>query len=216
MLFRSTRDNRPNPMKGIWTEAGVETSQTFLGSESTFGKLYFTHRQYFTLIPEDLGFAYRLGYQQTIFGTVPFYYQSQVIVSQLRGSTSEGLGGSKTLRGILRNRIIGDGFFYGNAEIRWKALYFNFINQNWYLGVNGFTDFGFVTDKIDFTEPDLSESGYNSNDFFKTDAEKLHISAGAGLRVVMNQNFIIAIDLGKAFNEQDGGMGFYMGLNYLF
>lgn len=215
-LSYDSRDNRPNPMKGIWTEAGVETSQTFLGSEATFGKLYFTHRQYFTLIPEDLGFAYRLGYQQTIFGTVPFYYQSQVIVSQMRGATSEGLGGSKTLRGILRNRIIGDGFFYGNAEIRWKALYFNFINQNWYLGVNGFTDFGFVTDKIDFTEPDLSDSGYDITDFFKADEEKLHISAGAGLRVVMNQNFIIAIDLGKAFNEQDGGMGFYMGLNYLF
>ena len=45
-LSYDTRDNRPNPMKGIWTEAGVETSQTFLGSESTFGKLYFTHRQY--------------------------------------------------------------------------------------------------------------------------------------------------------------------------
>jgi len=215
-LSYDTRDNRPNPMKGIWTEAGVETSQTFLGSEETFGKLYLTHRQYFTLIPEDLGFAYRLGYQQTIFGTVPFYYQSQVIVSQMRGSTSEGLGGSKTLRGILRNRVIGDGFFYGNAEIRWKAIYFNFINQNWYLGVNGFTDFGFVTDKIEFTEPNLGESEYNNNDFFKRDTEKLHLSAGAGLRVVMNQNFIIAIDLGKAFNEQDGGMGFYMGLNYLF
>jgi hypothetical protein len=44
----------------------------------------------------------------------------------------------------------------------------------------------------------------------------MHISAGAGLRIVMNENFIIAIDLGKAFNEQDGNMGFYMGLNYLF
>ncbi len=215
-LSYDTRDNRPNPMKGIWTEAGIETSQTFFGSEETFGKLYLTHRQYFTLIPEDLAFGYRLGYQQTIFGTVPFYYQSQVIVSQMRGATSEGLGGSKTLRGILRNRIVGDGFFYGNIEMRWKALYFNFINQNWYLGVNGFTDFGLVTDKIEFTEPDLSDSDYDSVDFFKTDAEKFHISAGAGLRVVMNQNFIIAIDLGKAFNEQDGGMGFYMGLNYLF
>jgi hypothetical protein len=211
-----TRDNRPNPMKGIWTEAGIETSQKFLGSEETFGKFYFTHRQYFTLIPNDLSFAYRLGYQQTIFGDVPFYYQTQVIVSTLRGATSEGLGGSKTLRGIWRNRVVGNGFAYGNAELRWKALRFTFINQNWYLGVNGFTDFGLVTDKIDFVKPDLSESSYNASDFFNTGAEKLHVSAGAGLRIVMNENFIIAIDLGKAFNEQDGGMGFYMGLNYLF
>ncbi|MBA4322832.1 MAG: hypothetical protein C0408_08455, partial [Odoribacter sp.] len=213
-----TRDNRANPMKGIWTEAGMETSQKFLGSEASFGKFYFTHRQYITLIPNDLAFAYRLGYQQTIFGTVPFYYQSQVIVSVLRGATSEGLGGSKSIRGIWRNRVIGDGFVYGNAELRWKAVRFNFINQNWYIGVNCFTDFGMVTDKIKFTEPVITPNGHDwyTSDFFRKGAEKMHFSAGGGLRIVMNENFIIAIDLGKALNEQDGGMGFYMGLNYLF
>jgi outer membrane protein assembly factor BamA len=218
-LSYDTRDNRPNPMKGIWTEAGIETSQKFLGSEATFGKFYFTHRQYITIVPNDLAFAYRLGYQQTLFGTVPFYYQTQVIVSVLRGAYSEGLGGSKSLRGIWRNRVVGDGFFYGNAELRWKAVRFTFIKQNWYLGVNGFMDFGMVTDKIKFTEPGDSyfgESPYTRSDFFKTNAEKMHISAGGGLRIAMNENFIIAVDLGKAFKEQDGGMGFYMGLNYLF
>jgi hypothetical protein len=214
-----SRDNRPNPMKGIWTEAGIETSQKFLGSEASFGKFYFTYRQYFTLIPKNLGFAYRLGYQQTIFGTVPFYYQSQVIVSALRGSTSEGLGGSRTLRGIWRNRVVGDGFFYGNAELRWKAFRFNFLKQNWYLGINGFTDFGMVTDKIKFTTPDveqLTDNTLATSQFFKPNAETMHVSVGAGLRIVMNENFVIAIDLGKALKEQDGGMGFYMGLNYLF
>jgi len=33
---------------------------------------------------------------------------------------------------------------------------------------------------------------------------------------VMNQNFVIAIDLGKSFNKQDGNIGFSFGLNYLF
>lgn len=215
-LSYDTRDNRPNPMKGLWTEAGIETSQKFLGSEATFGKFYFTHRQYFTLIPSDLSLAYRLGYQQTIFGDVPFYYQPQVIVSALRGATSEGLGGSKTLRGIWRNRVVGDAFFYGNIELRWKPLRFTLINQNFYLGLNGFTDFGMVTKEIDFTIPDFTGSNFSQSDFFKTDAEKLHISAGVGLRVVMNENFIIATDLGKAFNDQDGNIGFYVGLNYLF
>lgn len=218
-LTYDTRDNRPNPMKGIWTEAGIETSQKFLGSAATFGKLYFTHRQYFTLVPNDLGFAYRLGYQQTIFGEVPFYYQPQVIVSALRGYSSEGLGGSKTIRGLWRNRVVGNGFFYGNAELRWKAVRFNFINQNFYIGINGFSDFGLVTDKIKFNTPNVNvetEGEFSTGEFFKSEAEKLHITAGAGLRVVMNENFIVAIDLGKAFNEQDGGMGFYMGLNYLF
>ena len=50
-LTYDSRDNRANPMKGLWTEAGVEASLGFLGSENTFGKFYFTHRQYFTIIP---------------------------------------------------------------------------------------------------------------------------------------------------------------------
>lgn len=211
-----TRDNRANPMKGLWTEAGVEVAPSFLGSESSFGKFYFTHRQYFTIVPNDLSLAYRLGYQTTILGHTPSYYQSQVIVSVLRGATSEGLGGGKSVRGVLRNRVIGDGFFYGNLELRWKAVRFNFINQSFYIGVNGFTDFGLITNKIDVNPNITDPLLYNPDDFFSKDAEKLHLTAGGGLRIVMNENFVIAIDLGKAFNDQDGNIGFYMGLNYLF
>ena len=44
----------------------------------------------------------------------------------------------------------------------------------------------------------------------------MHISTGAGLRVVMNENFIVSADLGKALDPQDGNFEFYIGLNYLF
>ncbi|MDX9928284.1 MAG: BamA/TamA family outer membrane protein [Bacteroidales bacterium] len=213
-LTFDSRDNRANPMKGLWTEAGIEASLEFLGSENSFGKFYFTHRQYFTIVPNDLSLAYRLGYQTTIFGETPAYYQSQVIVSVLRGATSEGLGGGKSIRGVLRNRVIGDGFMYGNVELRWKAVRFNFINQSFYIGLNGFSDFGMITGTIDVNP--VLDNGWELSDFFSPDSEKLHFTAGAGLRIVMNENFIIAVDLGKAFNKQDGGMGFYMGLNYLF
>lgn len=213
-MVYDTRDNRPNPWRGMWTEAGIEASPKFLGSEASFGKFYFTHRQYFTVVKNKLSFAYRLGYQQTIFGDVPFYYQSQLIVSLLRGATSEGLGGSKTLRGIKRNRVIGDGFFYGNTEFRWRAARFTFINQNWYLGINAFADFGLATGKIEVNPTNLGD--YNPDDYFNPGSEKLHVSSGLGLRLVMNENFVISADFGKAFNDQDGGIGFYMGLNYLF
>ena len=46
-----TRDNRPNPMKGVWTEVALEGAPEFLGAESSFVKLSLTHREYFTLIP---------------------------------------------------------------------------------------------------------------------------------------------------------------------
>ena len=217
-----TRDQRACPMNGIWAETGIEVVPEFLGAESSFGKLYLTWRQYFTLKEDDLSFAYRLGYQQTIFGDVPFYYQGQIIVSELRGASSEGLGGSKTIRGLLRNRVIGDGIAYGNAELRWKMVRFKFINQNWYLGTNYFFDAGIVTDPIDVDRAAFQsflndmESGESISDFLAEGKDKPHMAAGLGLKIAMNENFIISADIGKALKEQDGGMEFYIGLNYLF
>lgn len=216
-LVYDSRDNRPNPMKGIWTEAVIEGAPGFLGAESSFTKLSLTHRQYFTIIKNDLSLAYRLNYQTTIGGQTPFYYQTQVIVSELKGATSEGLGGGSTLRGIVRNRVVGDGYFLGNIEARWKFVRFKFINNNFYMGLNGFMDFGQVTKKVDIkysaSWPDIV--GY-SDDFFAKDAEKMHFSYGAGLRVVMNQNFVVKLDYGIAADERDGTSGMYIGLNYLF
>jgi len=216
-----SRDQRACPMKGIWAEAGVEVVPEFLGAESSFGKFYFTWRQYFTLKERDLSFAYRLGYQTTIFGEVPFYYQGQVIVSELRGATSEGLGGSKTVRGILRNRVVGDGFLYGNAELRWKMVHFRFINQNFYLGTNYFVDAGMVTKTIDVNVAEfgqaLVDTGESASDYIKEDPQDSpHVAAGLGLKIAMNENFVISADFGKALNAQDGNTGFYIGLNYLF
>ena len=200
-------------MKGVWDEAVIEVSPGILGAESSFSKLSIIHREYFTLIPNNLSLVYRLAYQTTLGGTVPFYYQSQVITSIMTGATSEGLGGGSTMRGILRNRVVGDGVFYGNIEARWKFVRFNFIRNNFYLGLNGFTDFGRVTKKIQVNIPSTIESSEN---FFKNNAEKMHYSFGTGLAIAMNENFVISMDYGFAVDKQDGKSGFYMGLNYLF
>ncbi|HUS87526.1 MAG TPA: hypothetical protein VMW76_09820 [Bacteroidales bacterium] len=211
-----SRDFKANAMKGIWFETGVEVSPSFI-SENGFARFYAVHRQYFTLIPRNLSFAYRLGYQTTFAGEVPFYFQNQIITSVLTGTVSEGLGGEKTIRGILRNRIVGDGLLYGNLELRWKAIRFSFINQNFYTGLVGFSDVGMVTKNHEFDIPDdAALAGESATDYFNPGQENIHLSAGAGLRIVMNENFIIAVDWGKAFNEQDGDSGFYIGLNYLF
>jgi len=224
-IMWDSRDNRPNPMKGFWTEIGIIAAPKFIGNNWEFLKLYITHRQYFTLIEKDLSFVYRLGYQTTLSGHAPFFFQPEVITSRLIGETSEGLGGSKTLRGILLDRVVGDAFFMGNIELRWKPLYFKFFKQDCYLGLNGFYDFGMTTKDIKLPN-DLQNTFdgiYNTpvqtenySDFFKPGTEKLHQSAGISVTLVMNQNFVIAIPVGKAFNEQDGNIGFSIGLNYLF
>ena len=220
-LVWDSRDNRPNPMKGIWTEMGIEISPRFMGNDWGFSKFYITHRQYFTLVENDLSLAYRIGYQTTLSGKAPFFYQSQVLTYRLTGESSEGLGGVSTLRGVLKNRVIGDAFVLGNIELRWKPIHFTFLKKESYLGLNLFYDLGMATKGIEL--PDNLQSTFNSNmskynfgDFFNPGAEKLHHCAGISIMPVWGQNFVVAIDVGKSFNEQDGNIGFSLGLNYLF
>ena len=215
-LVYDTRDNQANPMRGIWAEAVLETSPKMLGAESSFSRMCLLYRQYFTLIPKDLSFAYRLGYQSKISGEVPFYYRSQLITSVMPGATSEGLGGAKTVRGVLRDRIVGDGVVYGNAELRWKFKRFRWINNNFYLGLNAFADFGKVTEEIDVKSKVIMKSSIPQPDYFNWGAEKAHIAYGGGFRIVMNENFVISADYGLAADKQDGTSGMYLGLNYLF
>lgn len=214
-LVYDTRDNKPNPMRGIWTEAVLVGSPEMLGGEHDFLKLSIIHRQYFTLVDNDLSLAYRLAYQSTLGGFAPFYYQTQMITSVLKGASSEGLGGSNSLRGVLRNRVLGDAWFLGNIEARWKFSRFRFINNDFYLGVVAFADFGQVTKRIDSFES-LSLTDIDLDDYYDHDAETMHCSFGLGFRAAMNQNFIVRCDYGVAADERDGTSGLYIGLNYLF
>ena len=159
-LVYDSRDNRPNPMKGIWTETGIEIAPKFMGNDWGFSKFYITHRQYFTLVENDLSLAYRIGYQATFSGEAPFFYQSQVLTYRLTGQSSEGLGGSSSLRGVLKNRVIGDAFVLGNVELRWKPIHFTFLKKASYLGLNLFYDLGKTTKGISI--PDNLQSRFNS------------------------------------------------------
>lgn len=141
--------------------------------------------------------------------------QPYMINSFSNTSNTDGLGGSKTLRGVIRNRVVGDGFVYGNAEFRWKFFRTEIWNQNLYLGLNAFVDAGQVVQKADINMENIP-STINKEDFFLEGEEKLHTSYGAGLRVVLNENFIVAVDYGRPFDKRDGGGGLYIGLNYLF
>ena len=214
-IVYDTRDNKPNPMRGVWTEVVIASAPGFLGAKSGFTKLSVSHRHYFTLIKDDLSFVYRVNWQQTINGHVPYFYEPQIISSVMTGASSTGLGGAKSLRGVRRNRIVGDGYILGNLELRYKFYKFRMIRQNFYLAANTFADFGQVTKKIDTSKLELP-STVVASDYFNKGGDHLHSSYGAGLRLVMNYNFVIALDYGIATNKQDGDSGIYIGLNYLF
>ncbi len=213
-IIYDTRDVVSDPSKGMWSEATLVTSPTFLGSDFSFTKINLTHRQYLTVLPRTLVFAYRLGYQATIAGKTPFFYLPFIEPSELVAAKSEGLGGAQYNRGIMRNRMIGEAIAYGNFEFRLKFWRFTVAKQNIYLGTNLFLDAGQVLTPYDYGDVDTGSE--DENVYFKKDAEKMHYSTGLGLKIAMNQNFIISVDYGMALDEQDGDSGLYILLNYLF
>ncbi len=214
-LVYDTRDFEPNPSTGMWSELIFLISPDVAGNDFGYTKMSITHRQYIPVLPQKrLTLAVRGHYQTTIAGTVPFYMQPYLISSFYNAANTDALGGARTLRGVLRNRVVGDGIVMGNAELRWRSNSRVWFKQNLYLGINAFFDTGRVVDKI---ELDLSGVPENERaDYFNLGAEGFHSSLGAGLRVVMNENFIVAFDYGKPLDTRDGKSGLYIGLNYLF
>jgi len=213
-LKYDSRDQLACPMKGIFTEAVIQTAPSFL-NDKPHTKFALIHRQYFTLA-KDLSFAYRLDYQTTVGNDkVPYYAQPLLLTSYLIAATNQGLGGKSSVRGVLRNRVIGDAVGFGNFELRYKFLKFEWLKQNFYLGTNVFFDSGIILKPI---EMDLTNvSTLDKATYFNTyESGKLHSAAGIGLKIGWNENFIISTDFGKSFDKQDGNSGFYIGLNYLF
>ena len=213
-----SRDQLACPMRGVWTEAVVQSAPRFMNRDYPHTKFALIHRQYFTLIPDNMSLAYRLDYQTTIGRShVPYYAQPLVITSFLTAAYSQGMGGKTSVRGILRNRVVGDAIAFGNFEWRWKFVRFDLWKQHFYIGVNAFFDTGVVIRPItlDFENSPITdeEKALYFNEYEKW---KFHCTAGAGLKIGWNENFVIAADFGKAFNPQDGNTGFYIGLNYMF
>ena len=216
-IIYDTRDNEANPMKGMWSEALITYAPGFLfNPEFSYAKLVLIHRQYFTILEDRLSFVYRIGYQGTIGGEAPFFMQPYMLSSYSSITKTDGLGGAKTLRGIMRDRIVGDGIAYSNLEVRWKFLKTRLGKQNLYFALNGFSDFGMVVQQVKFDKSKISDSDQKKYFDFSYENDKIHPSLGAGLRIALNENFILAIDYGFAMNKQDGAKGLYINIGNLF
>jgi len=215
-IIYDTRDIEANPSKGLWTELLFVTAPSFLGNnENAFTKMVFIHRQYFSIIPKQLTFVYRLGYQGTIFGKAPFYSQSYMFSSFSSVTIVEGLGGAKSIRGVVRNRLVGDGIAWSNFEFRWKFLRKTIGNQNIYLALNPFLDAGKVVKTIEIDQSKVDSNAVLAN-YFSGNTEKLHFTVGCGLHIGLNENFVISADFGRALSALDGKNGIYIGTNWLF
>ena len=212
-LIFDTRNNEAMPTKGIWEEL-VFVGSPGIGGTSAYLQMAITHRQYFSIIPDHLSFAYRLVYQTKIAGNIPFYMMPFYYNTK---EIRDGIGGSTTIRGMLRDRVVADGVLFGNAELRYRMVNFDIGNAHFYVALSGFTD---ATRVITAHKVDLPNVPAAERDLFfnptSSDIYKIHLTYGGGLRIAYNENTIVAIDYGMANNEQDGNSGLYIGLGWLF
>ena len=207
-LMYDTRDFEAAPSRGIWTEANLSLAPGFLGTSHPYYRYMLTFRHYIPVVKDQLTFAYRLNYQGTIGNNLPFYVMP-VFSTIGKEYDKDGIGGYRTVRGVMRNRIQGLDVGFFNTEFRWKFLRTHLWKQNVFLGLNVFCDGGMVTRDYDMLSL--------NNDFVNTSKSNgLQAAAGGGFRIGINQNFIIAVDYAKPFNKQDGNGGLYINTGYLF
>ena len=190
-VIHDTRDFEPAPGKGDWTEIIVEFSNKLIGSDYDYTRITLTNRYYITIL-RNLVFAERIVLED-VLGDMPFY-EMAFFESSYR--IQEGLGGAKSVRGLLLNRFLGPAKLFGNLEIRWRFFDFRMLKQNLYLAWSGFYDFGKV---------------WKKNQKFSLD--NIHSGYGNGLHIGWNENFIISFDIARS-KEVD--LALYIGIGYLY
>lgn len=230
-LLYDTRDKEAAPSRGIWAEAHVTLAPKWLGTTNPYSKYSATFRHYIPVVDNDvLTAAYRLNYQGT-FGDDAPYYVLPYITTMGQSYDRDGMGGFRTIRGIMRNRVQGLDMASYNAELRWRFATFTMGNQNIALGLNCFSDGTMVTKEYDMSfgrtadefksvsEYENALKGYNEYRAMGLDSDRPHITLGAGFRFIMNQNFIVCLEYGKPvgkYSKQDGNGAFYINTGYLF
>ena len=229
-LTYDTRNQQQNPSRGIYSDAFLTYTAAF-GDMKEYNNLKFNFNfRHYLPITENISFAYRVGTQLNMFGKSPFYINSYMNTLFIQRVIYEGLGGGNSLRGIVRNRILSDGFAFANVELRLKLWKFKIGKENFYVGINPLFDAGMVLQPYSL-DKDVIENNIKENDpsfdlntldnYFDFDESliyKPHMSVGVGLKVAMNENFIVSVDWATPLNKADNGKvsNLYIKIGYMF
>lgn len=201
----------------------------------------------------NIVFAYRLGTQNLIAGKSPFYMDNYLNTLFIQRVYYEGLGGGNSIRGMMANRLTAKGFAFANLEFRFRIVNFDIGHQHFFVGLNPFFDIAVVTQPTAINEDAVRaaiDNGvadnkpwafheiyrqdtksyekfpYKYEDFFSTDKNDVyrpHMTVGVGLKIGMNENFVLSADWAMPVNEhyymeQDNAKysNFYVKMGYLF
>ena len=208
-LVYDSREHEADPSRGIWAELYAYGSPDILNGRGKSGynylKLAAHFRHYVPVWKDKITFAYHLAYQGKVAGRVPYYTLQNINTLYLRQIRSDGLGSINTVRGVPYNSVVGDGYAWANFEMRLKLVSFRFIKQNFYIAANPFFDMGACIQPYRLNE---MKAVLGSDEFTQAEKnliytgqkEKLHMSAGVGLKIVMNRNFVLSAEFAVPLN----------------
>ncbi len=217
-LVYDSREHEADPSRGIWAEVYAYGSPDILNGRGKDGyhylKLAAHFRHYVPIWQDKITFAYHLAYQGKLAGNAPYYTLQSINTLYLRQIISDGLGSINTVRGVPYNSVIGDGYAWANVEMRFKIVSFRFIKQNFYLATNPFFDMGACVQGYRLDEmKEIRETGKSIdgatnfsnaelNLIYTGEPRKLHMSAGVGLKLAMNRNFILSAEVAVPLNTK--------------
>lgn len=218
-----TRDRQQNPHSGIHADAFLTYNASF-GDQKEYNNIKFNAawRHYIPVFGQRATFAYRAGTQLLLAGESPFYANNYMNQLYMQRAIYEGPGGANSVRGIMRNRILADGFAYANAELRIQLVRFKIKKENFYIGINPFVDGGMVLQPMEGIK-ELSFAT-DDNSRFRQSVDPLqsiyapHFSGGCGLKIAMNDNFVVSVDWAMPFKDQDNykNSNIYVKIGYMF
>lgn len=254
-MMYDSRDKEGAPTRGIWAEAHAMIAPKWLGTTLPYYRYSLTFRHYVPIVKNDvLTFAYRLNYEGSFSKGCPYYVTPYITVMG-ENDDKEGMGGYRTTRGILRSRVMGLDMATYTAEFRYRFINFKWLKQNMSFALSLFSDGTMVTRqrKMDFNSPykpgteayaqawesykdykfgaaiSFDEDGNMVKTYTRPEGflkEVPHVTVGAGLRFIMNENFIVAFEYGmptsrfykktSPYYMQDGTGAFYINIGYLF
>lgn len=222
-MVYDTRDKEGAPTSGIWAEGHVTAALPGI-SKIPYYRYSATWRHYLPLIGNDvLTFAYRLNYEGNFGSKAPFY-ALPFLTAMGEKDDADGMGGYRTTRGIMRTRVVGLDQAAYTVELRWRPFRFSMLNQNFGIGLSAFSDGCMATRAVDLKGLSQATSTYPVQAYGQ-DKDRPHITFGSGLRLIMNENFIVAFEYGTPLTHfmknsplynQDGTGAFYINLGYTF
>lgn len=211
-LSFDTRNHSVVPSKGYWINAFL-TGSTDLGrGRYSHLKLNANICQYHPL-GKRVVLANQIAFQCLLAGEQPYYFLPRINVLYMRQTSSEGLGGMNTLRGLPANRMSGNGYLWANTELRIRIVDFDAIKRHFYLAVNPLFDIGLITQPFRLS---AQEAAFNQN--LHNAYSTLYTAVGIGGKIVMNNNFVLGVEIAKVINNttEKYPLGINFGLNYIF